>query len=456
MSSNSDSNKCMSPPSDSSNEGPVNKKVKSETELKCYIFVYNSILELVPNLHTKLDTISATGLRSITSVVTRSDDFSSMKQDGLAYILANMESETITPKVSKGESKANCGFNHPQIARALCPRKHLEDFDADPETPWNFLEDLFNLSSLLEGLFRSDTAVRFCRHSLLGASQVQGDNSQRGSKPSKRKAWGIMKMTPHIVAWEMTKIYYTLSTKDTWNTQIGMFNLAEFYYTIAELLEDPDNAWATETLDWLTQEILGTASRVSPNANDGEDEELAAIRAQRLARKQATVPIAPTPPVAQGPDCHTNSGNLDAGNTGNQNDQNSNDGIPGNDMATNAQAPSRSITVVEPNPARESNVDGGRGRCSGRGACCSAAQVGHGTAADRGGVSVALLLRRDPGRQEKPPQLRKIPLNPTFPATSSSHFYLFPTVSIVFPTALVSLPSPPYHLPVHRNLAPIL
>jgi hypothetical protein len=35
----------------------------------------------------------------------------------------------------------------------------------------------------------------------------------------------------------------------------------------------------------------------------------------------------------------------------------------------------------------------------------------------------ALLLRRDPGLQEKPLQLRKIPLNPTFPAMSSSRFY---------------------------------
>jgi hypothetical protein len=35
----------------------------------------------------------------------------------------------------------------------------------------------------------------------------------------------------------------------------------------------------------------------------------------------------------------------------------------------------------------------------------------------------ALLLRQDPGLQEKPPQLRKIPLNPMFPAMSSSRFY---------------------------------
>ncbi|KAF9226037.1 hypothetical protein BS17DRAFT_527914 [Gyrodon lividus] len=65
-------------------------------------------------------------------------------------------------------------------------------------------------------------------------------------------------MTPCIVAWEMTKIYYMLSTKDTWNTQIGMFNLAKFYYTIAELLKDPDSAWATKTLDWLTQCVISS------------------------------------------------------------------------------------------------------------------------------------------------------------------------------------------------------
>ncbi|KAF9220461.1 hypothetical protein BS17DRAFT_769386 [Gyrodon lividus] len=140
-----------------------------------------------------------------------SDDFSSVKQDGLAYILANMESETITPKISKGKNFDADPENTMELllGSEWSATAKLKDFPS-----YLYKEDLFNLSSFLEGLFHSDTTVQ---------------------------AWGIMKMTPHIVAWEMTK-----------NTQIRMFNLAEFYYTIAELLKDPDNAWAMETLDWLT------------------------------------------------------------------------------------------------------------------------------------------------------------------------------------------------------------
>ncbi|KIJ12611.1 hypothetical protein PAXINDRAFT_171059 [Paxillus involutus ATCC 200175] len=60
--------------------------------------------------------------------------------------------------------------------------------------------------------------------------------------------------------------------------------------------------------------------------------------------------------------------------------------MPGNDVASNTQAPSCSIATVEPNPAGETNTVGSRGGHSGCVARGSA--VGRGTAAGRGGVSV--------------------------------------------------------------------
>ncbi|KIJ07720.1 hypothetical protein PAXINDRAFT_173334 [Paxillus involutus ATCC 200175] len=65
--------------------------------------------------------------------------------------------------------------------------------------------------------------------------------------------------------------------------------------------------------------------------------------------------------------------------------------MPGNDVASNTQAPYCSIAAVEPNPAGESpagetNTVGSRGGHSGCVARGSA--VGRGTAAGRGGVSV--------------------------------------------------------------------
>ena len=62
----------------------------------------------------------------------RSTDLGSIKHDGLSYLLPN--GSTFNPPIPKSEDKSNRGFNHPQLARMLCPLQKLESFDEDPDT----------------------------------------------------------------------------------------------------------------------------------------------------------------------------------------------------------------------------------------------------------------------------------------------------------------------------------
>jgi hypothetical protein len=61
-----------------------------------------------------------------------STDLGSVKHAGLGYLLA--DGKSLEPSIAKSEDKSMRGFNHPQIARMLCPQKKLDVFDEDPDT----------------------------------------------------------------------------------------------------------------------------------------------------------------------------------------------------------------------------------------------------------------------------------------------------------------------------------
>ena len=42
--------------------------------------------------------------------------------------------EYLQPPIPKSSCKSNRDVNHPQLARELCPRKWLDEFDKDPDS----------------------------------------------------------------------------------------------------------------------------------------------------------------------------------------------------------------------------------------------------------------------------------------------------------------------------------
>lgn len=61
----------------------------------------------------------------------RSQDLAAVKHKGLKYVPSSM-SESLTPAIMDGEDKSTCGIYHPQLARLMCPRRDVEEFDEDP------------------------------------------------------------------------------------------------------------------------------------------------------------------------------------------------------------------------------------------------------------------------------------------------------------------------------------
>lgn len=62
----------------------------------------------------------------------RTTDSGNLKHDIVGYLPKRLFVDLVNPPIPKALSKANRGFNHPQIARMLCPRDHLDAFDSDP------------------------------------------------------------------------------------------------------------------------------------------------------------------------------------------------------------------------------------------------------------------------------------------------------------------------------------
>lgn len=61
----------------------------------------------------------------------RTSDSGNLKHSIISYLPKNLLVDVVVPPIPKALSKANRGFNHPQIARMLCPRDQLEAFDSD-------------------------------------------------------------------------------------------------------------------------------------------------------------------------------------------------------------------------------------------------------------------------------------------------------------------------------------
>ncbi|KAG8218022.1 hypothetical protein J3R82DRAFT_6217 [Butyriboletus roseoflavus] len=153
-----------------------------------------------------------------------STNLGSVKHAGLTYVLSNHE--VLEPPIQKREDKSGRGFNHSQIAWMLCPRKKLISFDKDPD---------MMIRALQEGLIKmtaSNWPTCFYKDSIYDpenkAKAVETDTIiSNTSKMSKNHAWGLIKVTPSIIAYAHVMLYFTLSTAPCWCSNVGLMDLSE-------------------------------------------------------------------------------------------------------------------------------------------------------------------------------------------------------------------------------------
>ena len=63
---------------------------------------------------------------------TRSDDASHLRSFIGSYAAPHPEKKVIDPPIQPRASKDRLGFNHPELARLLCPIRHLQEMINDP------------------------------------------------------------------------------------------------------------------------------------------------------------------------------------------------------------------------------------------------------------------------------------------------------------------------------------
>jgi len=63
---------------------------------------------------------------------TRSDDVSHLHPVIGSYVAPDPEKKALDPPVQPGTTKDRLGFNHPELARLLCPIRHLQEMLDNP------------------------------------------------------------------------------------------------------------------------------------------------------------------------------------------------------------------------------------------------------------------------------------------------------------------------------------
>ncbi|KAI6140298.1 hypothetical protein BKA82DRAFT_29253 [Pisolithus tinctorius] len=256
------------------------------SEVDRYLIIYYQMLRYVPWLHEELRIMDTREFEKVASKITtgmslqHSMDLGSVKHAGLAYIPLDMHGTfALNPPLLKGEDKSDRGFNHPQLAELLCPRKKLDLFKKDPAgtmtalqtgaidvTTWNwptfFYEDgLYDPQNRHHGLFHGHIAWRFYVHLFIGPSAAaKGVVTSNASKKAKNRAWGLTEVTPHIIAYVHVIAYFTLSAEQKWTNTTGNIDLAEMAWYIVDMFEDRDD-WTRETLAWWNSRAFPERSR---------------------------------------------------------------------------------------------------------------------------------------------------------------------------------------------------
>ncbi|KAG2086775.1 hypothetical protein BD769DRAFT_1681033 [Suillus cothurnatus] len=299
----------------------------SEELQRRFLAFYNTILDFIPGFRANLDDLSYDELKPYITAISssmssqRSDDFSSLKYSMLEYILANRSTDTLQPPIPKSSCKSNRGVNHPRLARELCPKKWLNEFDEDTDLGIQRLQDgtwpllatnwpsflypadaVYDTEDPIIGLFRGHAGIRAFQHLYLGPAAAglqdnDDEDGKHGGGKSKCTMYGLTKVTPQSWAWAMCVAWFSLCSCNSYRLTIGSFNLEEFFFAIVETLDDAEDPWAVETLGWINEQVFGKhAAKAIMATSDDADSDLAKMRAKPTSNAVASAPPRLPPP----------------------------------------------------------------------------------------------------------------------------------------------------------------
>ncbi|TEB17635.1 hypothetical protein FA13DRAFT_1720561 [Coprinellus micaceus] len=237
--------------------------------------VYQALMELVPGLKERLNTMSNNKLIYIADMLTkwvfytRSDDTKTLKAAVIDWITPTKG--YLSPPLSQNV-KTDRGNFHDRTGELLCPvnldwnnekiRRDLKSgqlvplgdlwprfiyqgYQYDPENPW-------------DGLLHSAILVNVYKHVFTSPSSVgQTINANRATRSRNARLHGMKFVTVASVAYIATQVCFSPSSMSDFSHADTVMDSEYFYQLIVDLLDDPEEAEEVDhLLKWWNQSSL--------------------------------------------------------------------------------------------------------------------------------------------------------------------------------------------------------
>ncbi|KAG2349245.1 hypothetical protein BDR05DRAFT_944332 [Suillus weaverae] len=217
------------------------------------------------------------------------DDTSSLKHNGLQYLLQDPAKDSFDPLILKTHA----------TTQLLCPVHDIIEFDEDPNAymdriksgqkkitakqwPSMFYDmSLYNPKNKKAGFLRGHAIVQGWHHIFTGpTSALSKDRTRHSSKLTKGKMHNLTEPGPINIMYVAIQMYFFACNAESWTSEVGSMNLEEMYYTAVDLLlgEHAEDQWVEDLLQFwkdevpgLTQNLLKRQGVASNSVSDGED-----------------------------------------------------------------------------------------------------------------------------------------------------------------------------------------
>ncbi|KAG1873262.1 hypothetical protein C8R48DRAFT_746079 [Suillus tomentosus] len=228
----------------------------------------------------------------------RGDDTKTLKSAVLDWLVPR--GQVVIPPLSRN-IKSDRGFNHEITGALLCPagldwlntatKLSLKSgetavrgdqwpmflyakYDYDPEDPW-------------KGLLRSDILIFGFKHVFTSPSSV--DKDPKATRSGNAYLHGMKSVTKGSLAYIATQVRFSLSSSSVFSRTDTVTDSENFYHSILDLLEDPDESEeVVDLMMWWTRRIFPNSS--SSQRDISKDSALSKIRA-KCAALQARVNV---------------------------------------------------------------------------------------------------------------------------------------------------------------------
>ncbi|KAG1731791.1 hypothetical protein EDD22DRAFT_982563 [Suillus occidentalis] len=241
--------------------------------------VFLNLIDSYPGLLDRLTTGEEDDVIHIGEML--GDDTKTLKSAVLEWLVPR--GQVVIPPLSRN-IKSDRGFNHEITVRTKLSLKSGETtvrgdqwpmflyagYEYNPEDPW-------------KGLLRSEILIFGFKHVFTSPSSV--DREPKATRSGNAYLHGMKSVTKGSLAYVATQIRFALSSSSVFSRTDTVTDSENFYHSILDLLEDPDESEeVVDLMTWWTRRIFPNSS--SSQRDVSKHSALSKIREKRAALQQ--------------------------------------------------------------------------------------------------------------------------------------------------------------------------